>query len=177
MTSTPTPLALPLTAPGEGAQAGVVREAVEATVSATSRADRLRSADPEAYGVPTGREEEWRFSPLGALADLVSGQPGTGHLDWATDLPDGVTVTTATVGDPVLEGLPLPVDRISALAVALSDGAVLVRVPPEHSADRPVRIVLTGAGELVRGRIVVDVGRFAATTVVLEHRGSARYAE
>ncbi|MCY7366505.1 MAG: hypothetical protein LH469_14525, partial [Frankiaceae bacterium] len=28
------------------------------------RPERVRSADPEAYGAPTGREEEWRFTPL-----------------------------------------------------------------------------------------------------------------
>jgi Fe-S cluster assembly protein SufD len=176
-TDTTTDLAAPaLSAPGEGAQAGPVRDAVEARSAARSRADGLRSADPEAYGVPTGREEEWRFTPLKPLAALLAGVPGDAHLRWAWDLPDGVTARTAQEGDPVLARAPLPVDRLSALAVARSGGAVVVEVPAEASLDRPVRIRLAGSG-LVWGRWVVDVGRFAAATVVVEHTGEPEYAE
>jgi Fe-S cluster assembly protein SufD len=178
VTTAPTDLAAPaLAAPGEGAQAGAVRSAVEAGVPSTSRADSLRSADPDAYGVPTGREEEWRFTPLKPLRDLLEGEPSTAHLSWTTDLPDGVTTRTAGPDDPVAARAPLPVDRVSALAVARSGGAVVVEVPAEASPDRPVRIRLEGGGDVVWGRLIVDVGRFASATVVVEHGGSAQYAE
>ena len=31
------------------------------------RNQRVRSSDPEAFGKPTGREEEWRFTPFSRL--------------------------------------------------------------------------------------------------------------
>jgi Fe-S cluster assembly protein SufD len=179
VTSTASPpdlAAPPLTAPGEGAQAGAVRDAVEARAAARSRADSLRSADPDAYGVPTGREEEWRFTPLGPLSTLLEGVPSDAHLRWTWDLPDGVTARTADEGDPVLARAPLPVDRLSALAVARSGGAVVAEVAAEASPDRPVRIRLEGDGR-VWGRWIVDVGRFASATVVVEHTGAPEYAE
>jgi Fe-S cluster assembly protein SufD len=180
VTSTASPpdlAAPPLTAPGEGAQAGAVRDAVEARAAARSRADSLRSADPDAYGVPTGREEEWRFTPLGPLRELLEGTPSDAHLRWTADLPAGVTTRVAGDEDPVVAGAPLPVDRVSALAAARSGGAIVVEVPAESSPDRPVRIRLEGTGDLVWGRLVVRVGRFASATIVLEHAGTGRYGE
>ncbi|MGF1663984.1 MAG: SufD family Fe-S cluster assembly protein [Kineosporiaceae bacterium] len=177
-TTTATDLVAPaLTAPGEGAQAGAVRDAVEARAAARSRADSLRSADPEAYGVPTGREEEWRFTPLAPLRELLEGTASDARLRWTTDLPAGVTTRVAGDGDPVVAGAPLPVDRVSALATARSGGAIVVEIPPESAPDRPVRIRLEGIGDLVWGYLVVQVGRFATATVVLEHVGTGRYAE
>ncbi|MGF1646241.1 MAG: Fe-S cluster assembly protein SufD [Kineosporiaceae bacterium] len=177
-TASPPDLVAPaLTAAGEGAQAGAVRDAVEARAAARSRADSLRSADPDAYGVPTGREEEWRFTPLAPLKELLAGEPSDSHLRWTTDLPAGVTTRVAGDDDPVLAEAPLPVDRVSALAVARAGGAILVEVPAEGAPDRPVRIRLEGTGDLVWGRLVVHVGRFATATVVLEHSGSTRFAE
>lgn len=36
-----------------------------------ARPERKTSRDPEAFGVPTGREEDWRFTPLDRLRGLL----------------------------------------------------------------------------------------------------------
>ena len=66
-------------------------------------------------------------------------------------------------------------DRIAALAVANSGGAVWIDIPAEAELDRPVIITLTGTGtdQPVFGHIVITVGAYAKATVVLEHHGSA----
>ncbi len=33
--------------------------------------ERFTSTNPDAFGVPTGREEDWRFTPLRRLRDLL----------------------------------------------------------------------------------------------------------
>jgi Fe-S cluster assembly protein SufD len=92
-------------------------------------------------------------------------------------LPDGVTDRVCAPGDPLFARLPLPVDRVSASAVARSGGATVVSVPAEFTGTDAVRIVLEGSGQVVWGHVVIDIGRFATVTVVIEHRGTAQYAE
>jgi Fe-S cluster assembly protein SufD len=143
-----------------------------------SPAERFTSTDPDAFGVPTGREEEWRFTPIKRIRPLLDGAPSDAHLEWDTDLPEGVELTSVEADDPLLKGLPEPGDRLAALARQRSGGAAVVRVPAEAQLDRPVTLRLSGTGseDVVWGQLVVEVGAFAKATVVLDHTGLARYA-
>ena len=143
-----------------------------------SPAERFTSTDPDAFGVPTGREETWRFTPMKRIRPLLDGAPSDAHLEWDTDLPKGVELTSVEADDPLLKGLPDPVDRLAALARQRSGGAAVVRVPAEAQLDRPVTLRLSGTGseDVVWGQLVVEVGAFARATVVLDHVGLARYA-
>jgi Fe-S cluster assembly protein SufD len=142
------------------------------------------SFDVADFPTPTGREEDWRFTPLDRLRGLLDGEPSTGHLTWTTDLPEGVTLTTVGAGDPFLRSVPMPVDRIGALALAnATDGAVVLRVPANAEPDQPAVLRLAGSagengggGEVVWGHVILDIGANARVSVVIEHTGSARYA-
>jgi Fe-S cluster assembly protein SufD len=146
---------------------------------ARDHAPRVVSRDPDDFAVPTGREEEWRFTPLRRFATLLSGDPSDAHLGWASSVPAGVVLDEVAVDDPALASLPLPVDRLSALAVGRSGGAMRVTVPASLEVDEPVVLRLSGSDALgiVWGHLVVDVKPFARATVVIEHTGSAQYAE
>lgn len=143
-----------------------------------SPAERLTSTDPDAFARPTGREETWRFTPMKRIRPLLDGAPSEAHLQWDTDLPEGVELTSVEADDPLLKGLPEPVDRLAALARQRSGGAAVVRVPAEARLDRPVTLRLSGTGsdDVVWGQVVIEVGPFARATVVLDHSGLARYA-
>src|SRR3712207_4818977 len=125
-------LAGELFAPGVGAQAGPPTTPADGTGVAPgahshggsaptgtaptgSPAERFTSTDPVAFGVPTGREETWRFTPMRRIRPLLDGAPSDAHLSWTTDLPEGVELTSVEAGDPLLKGLPEPVDRLAAL--------------------------------------------------------------
>jgi len=151
---------------------------VSLTAPAKDHAPRILSRDPADFPVPTGREEEWRFTPLRRFARLIEGATSTEHLAWTSETPVGVVIDELAADDPALLGLPLPVDRLSALAVANADGAVRVTIP-ESAASEPVVLRLRGdsADALVWGHVVIDVRPFAQATVVLEHTGSATYGE
>jgi Fe-S cluster assembly protein SufD len=151
---------------------------VSLTAPAKDHAPRVLSRDPADFPVPTGREEEWRFTPLRRFARLIEGAASTEHLAWTSETPVGVVVDELAADDPALLGLPLPVDRLSALAVANADGAVRVTIP-ESAASEPVVLRLRGdsADALVWGHLVIDVRPFAQATVVIEHTGSAMYGE
>jgi Fe-S cluster assembly protein SufD len=143
-----------------------------------SPAERFTSADPEAFGKPTGREEEWRFTPMRRMRVLLDGAASDLHPQWTADLPEGVELASVEAGDPLLEGLPEPVDRLAALTRERSGGAAVVRIAKEAVLDRPVTLTFTGTGsdEVVWGQLVVEVGQFAQATVVLDHSGLAKYS-
>src|SRR4051794_24331431 len=142
------------------------------------RPERITSRDPDAFPVVTGREEEWRFTPINRIRMLLEGDPSDAQLQWKTELPDGVTVRQAAADDPLLTTVPEPVDRISALAMQRANGATVLSVPAEARLPEPVLVDLRGTGgdEVVWSHLVIDVGAFAEATVVLEHAGDARSA-
>ena len=142
------------------------------------RPERVRSADPDVFGPPTGREEEWRFTPLDRLRVLLDGAPSDAHLDVASTLPEGVELVEVSATEAAGLDVPLPVDRLAALALQRSGGALVVRVPKGLETDVPVVLTLTGRGteQVVWGHVVLDVAEQSRVTVVLEHRGSASYA-
>jgi Fe-S cluster assembly protein SufD len=142
------------------------------------RPERITSRDPDAFPAITGREEEWRFTPVARLRPLLEGAPSDTSLQWKTELPEGVTLREVSSSDPLLATVPVPVDRLSALAMSRSNGAVVVTVPAEAQLDEPVVLHLSGTGDadVVWGHVVLDIGAFSKSTVILEHSGDARYA-
>jgi len=139
------------------------------------RPERVRSADPDVFGVPTGREEEWRFTPLKRLRPLFDGAPSDASLHVTSELPDGVELVRLATADL---DVPLPVDRLAALALQRSGEALVLRVPKALEVDRPIVVRLAGGGldEVVWGHVVVELAEQSRATVVLEHVGSAHYA-
>jgi Fe-S cluster assembly protein SufD len=187
-------LAGELFAPGVGAQAGPPTTPAAGTGSAGqatpgahshggpartgSPAERFTSTDPDAFGMPTGREETWRFTPMKRMRALLDGAPSDARPTWDADLPAGAELTSVEADDPLLKGLPEPVDRLAALTRQRADGATVVRIAAEAQLDRPVTLGFAGTGgeDVVWGQLVVEVGAFAQATIVLDHTGLARYS-
>jgi Fe-S cluster assembly protein SufD len=184
-------LAGELFAPGVGAQAGPPRRPARATAvqpGASSagghshgpgerpRAERFTSRNPDEFGVPTGREEEWRFTPLIRMRDLLEPFEADQALTVEASAPDQVEVReVAGDADPVGTVLA-PADRVSALALERVRRAHVVTVPKGTTVAEPVTITLRGQGERAYGHLVVDVQPSADAVVVLDHVGSARLA-
>jgi Fe-S cluster assembly protein SufD len=149
---------------------------------AKTKAQALRSYDVADFPALTGREEEWRFTPLKRLRGLASadGQVQTGPaLSYEYgQLPAGVTATTTARGDRA-SGLLVPFDRISAYAYGQAGRALRVDLAPEVVLAEPVtiRIAGTGADGITAGHAIVDVGRFAQGTLVLDQAGSTTLAD
>jgi Fe-S cluster assembly protein SufD len=142
-----------------------------------SAAERLASFDPNAFPVPTGREEEWRFTPRRRMTRLLEDTASDAHLKWSTVLPDGVELVELAADDPLRTTVPAPVDRTSALAYANSGGAIGLRIPANAELSAPAIVELRGTtiDEVVWGHVIVEVGANATATVVIDHTGSAMY--
>ena len=156
-----------------------VRGAVESTVPEQSRAEWKTSYDVADFGMPTGREEGWRFTPLTPLAPLFEDTAGAAEVEVSESLPHGVTSRRLTHQEWLRLTPPKPADRIAAVAANRAPFVRLVEVAPEAELAEPVRLRLTGAGAgtTSHGVLVVQVGAFAKATIVLEHTGSAVHGQ
>ncbi|HEX6970170.1 MAG TPA: Fe-S cluster assembly protein SufD [Micromonosporaceae bacterium] len=146
-----------------------------------TKVQALRSYDVADFPAVTGREEDWRFTPIKRLRGLLAGQPAaTGTVKHEHDpLPAGVSVSVLDHGDQRIGSVLVPFDRISALAYGGAGQALLVSVAPDTVSAEPatVRVVGGGAEGIAFAHTFVDVGRFAEATLVLEHVGSATLAD
>jgi Fe-S cluster assembly protein SufD len=140
-----------------------------------TKSQALRSYDVADFPALTGREEEWRFTPLKRLRGLhaATGGPGDTPLLQHGDLPAGVTVSTVEHAERVL----VPFDRISALAYGAASAVGLIEVAAETVTKEPAVIRVVGTGELSFARTQVRVGAFAQATLVLEQTGSVTLAD
>ena len=154
---------------------GSARNLQEAVEAVESHLHPRPSWDVADHPMPTGREEIWRFTPIKRLAGLLEETPSDAHLVWEQSFPAGVTSRALTEQEAREISAEAPVDRVSALAAALSGGAQLVDIPAEAELATPVSIVLRGTGGLVWGHVVVRIGHHARATIVVRHEGSATY--
>jgi Fe-S cluster assembly protein SufD len=142
-----------------------------------SRAARLRSFDVADFDQPTGREEEWRFTPVARLGSVFADTPADGCLTWTVPaLPAGVTLAEVAADAAAVRTVAAPGDRASAVAVARSGGAMALSIEPGTVLIEPVTLRLTGAGTDVRGHVLLEVGAGAQAVVVIEHDGTATYS-
>jgi Fe-S cluster assembly protein SufD len=140
------------------------------------------SADLADHPVPSGREENWRFTPMRRLRGLEADAPFQGVIgednDTVVDAPDGVAVRRV-VGDEAaaLKGRAgqLPTDRPSARAWAASSTVLLIDIPAQLDATEPVVITFRGtsASKATAGHVVIRVGAQARAQVAMVHEGSA----
>ena len=141
---------------------------------ATDHAPRVASRQVADHGVPSGREEEWRFAPLARLAGLqTSGEPLTGAV--AVEVTgEGIEVETVGPDDDRVARTLVPTDIVSARALASARDVRIIRVPRESVGV--ARVTVVGHGEQAGSHIVIEAEPFSTGTVVLEHRGSGALA-
>jgi len=143
-----------------------------------SRADHFASFDVDAFEIPGGREEIWRFTPTKRLRSLHAGAEATGTATVEVNAPAEVTVETVQRGDERLGVAGIPGDRVAAQAWSSFTDGTLVTVPKDAKVE-PTTITVTGAGEgkVAYGYLQVRAEQFAEAVVVIDHRGSGAYAD
>ncbi len=146
-----------------------------------TRLHEHRSYDPADFAVPSGREEEWRFTPLGRLRGLHTDSPPVPAAKVTVEVDPAPEVKTFTAerGGPAPGRSFIPADRVSALAYASFGEATVITVPAEADASRPTVVTVTGHGTdgAGYGHLLVQAEPFSRAVVVLDHRGSATYAD
>jgi Fe-S cluster assembly protein SufD len=144
-----------------------------------SRLHEHRSYDPAEFGVPNGREEEWRFTPLRRLRGLHTDTPpaATGTVTVEVDPAPEVKTFSAERAVANAGRTFIPADRVSAQAYASFGEATVVTVPAQADTSRPTVVTVTGDDGVGYGHVLVQAEPFSRAVVVLDHRGSATYAD
>jgi Fe-S cluster assembly protein SufD len=144
-----------------------------------SRLHEHRSYDPADFGVPTGREEEWRFTPLRRLRGLHTDTPPAPTASVTVEVDPAPEVKTFSAERAVANAgrTFIPADRISAQAYASSGEVIVIAVPADADASRPTVVTVTGHGGAGYGHVLVQAEPFSRSVVVLDYRGSATYAD
>lgn len=144
----------------------------------SSRAGRPTSYHRSDFGKLTGREEDWRFTPLKRLrglhtAELTGTAPGV-----AVVAPEGVRVENVARTDARIGSAGIPEDLVAAAAWEAFTEATAVTIPAETVVDGSTTLTMTGAGkDPAAQHIVITAEKFSKAVVVLDHKGTATLAQ
>ncbi|MFD5225654.1 Fe-S cluster assembly protein SufD [Microbacterium sp. NPDC058342] len=145
-------------------------------VPVQTRSERPSSFDPDDFGTPTGREVNWKHTPVAQLASLF--EPAAAN--------DGVTYTISHeqyLSTPLPFGQAprgeffTPEDIVSAVAWQGSADAMHLSIPSDEEVAEPIVLQIDGNGGRADGHLVIEAGRHSVATVVLRHSGVAQYAQ
>jgi Fe-S cluster assembly protein SufD len=151
---------------------------VASVVPVQTRSERLTSFDPADFGTPTGREVNWKLSPITRLAPLFVDEAGpSGVISVDVQAPDAVEQLRLAAGDAPRGEHFRPEDLPAALAWTHETEAPLLRIPANVELDEPVVVRLTGTGGLAHAHVVIEAQPNSRGTVVLRHEGTANHAQ
>lgn len=148
-----------------------------------TKGDLPTSFDVDAFEVPGGRDEEWRFVSLRRLRGLHNGSfaESLKVVPQQTNVtaPEGVKVETVDGTNERLCAAGAPSDRVAAQAWTSMPEATLITIDPETRSDQPIEVTISGAGEgnVSFGATTFDVGRHAEVTLVVKYEGSGTHAD
>ena len=157
-------------------QHGLVAHSDGPVVPVQTRSERFRSVDVADFAPVTGREHEWKLSPVAAFADLTSGELDGARLDLETAGAEGVAVEWIARDDARIGTAGTPEERASANAWTNFGEALLIRVTGED--EKIATITRTGLGATPRAaHTVIEAAPNSRGLVVLGGTGSARLSE
>ncbi|MCA2208572.1 MULTISPECIES: Fe-S cluster assembly protein SufD [Nocardia] len=148
--------------------------------AAVNKGEVFTSFDVDAFEIPSGRDEAWRFTPLRRLRGLHDGTAvRDGQATVEVSEVAGVTVETVDRTDARLGQAGTPADRVAAQAYSGFETATVITVGKETEVSDPVTVTITGPGEgkTAYGHLQIRLDNFAVATIVLDQRGSGTYAE
>lgn len=128
------------------------------------------------FDVPTGREEDWRFTPIRRAKILLQPLEISDGAEVEIDGADAVIAGQGTVGIVELGEWLTPVDRASALAWEGAQRHTAITVPARTELVDPVTITVTGQTSSYQ-KIRVTVESDSSATVVINHQGVGQHSE
>jgi len=148
-----------------------------------TRSERPTSYDPDDFGVPTGREVNWKHTPVARLATLFTDEETEvgDDLGVVYDLEaTGAFLPESTGHDaPVRGEVFAPEDLPSAIAWKRCANALHHRIPQGVELDEPLRIRMRGVGadRHANAHLILEAMPHSRGTIILDHTGSAQYAQ
>lgn len=149
-----------------------------AFVPVQTRSERPWSFDPADFEVPTGREVNWKHTPIAKVQPLFADEAGPhGIIQVEVDAPAGLVQERLTIGTAPRGEVFRPEDLPSAIAWKQETEAPLLRIPAGAEYTEPIVVSLTGTGGLAHAHVVVEAQANSHATVVFRHTGTAHHAQ
>jgi len=145
-------------------------------VPVQTRSERFRSTDPAAFPEVTGKEADWKYTPVELLRPLIDGE-----LDgspYAVLYPEVANTTVEWIDrtDPRIGSAGEPEDRASANAWAGFEKALHIGIDGE--TDTALTVTRSTLGSAPRAaHVLVTAAAGSRGLVVLDSRGPASLAE
>ncbi|OYX58738.1 MAG: Fe-S cluster assembly protein SufD [Micrococcales bacterium 32-70-13] len=145
-------------------------------VPVQTRNERFASAAHDDFPPVTGRELEWKLTPVEKIRDLIDGELDGSAFPAAVSSAPGVTAEWVGLDDPRVGSAGLAEERAAANAWSSAQQALAVTLTSEEAVA--VTIDRTGADRAPRAaHTVITAAPNARGTVVIDNRGSARLSE
>ncbi|MFN4001144.1 Fe-S cluster assembly protein SufD [Microcella sp.] len=145
-------------------------------VPVQTRNERFASAAHDDFPVVTGRELEWKLTPVDKIRDLIDGQLDGSAFPAEVSSATGVTAEWVAMDDARVGSAGLAEERAAANAWSTAQKALSVTL----TSEEPVAVTIdrTGADRAPRAaHTVITAMPNARGIVVIDNRGSARLTE
>ncbi|HEV8013243.1 MAG TPA: Fe-S cluster assembly protein SufD, partial [Pontimonas sp.] len=145
-------------------------------VPVQTRSERFASGNVADFAPVTGRETEWKLSPVTKLSALLDGDLEGGSYDLSTTPSDGFSTSWVAPQDAPRGVAGLAEDRIAANAWSSTTEVLVVDIKGEHA--EPLRLGRSALGDGARaGHTIIRAHANSHATLILESTGDALLAE
>lgn len=148
-------------------------------VPVQTRSERPHSFEPSDFGVPTGREVNWKHTPVAKLGPLFEVATQNDGVSYTFETGKQYVSSSLVAGQAPRGEVFLAEDVTAAVAWQGAADALHVQIPREEEVAEPVLVSVAGLGADRRAdaHIVIEALEHSSATVVLQHTGSAQYAQ
>jgi Fe-S cluster assembly protein SufD len=142
---------------------------------------QIRSARPKSplrddFAQITGRELEWKFSPMAKIGSLIESDLDGSAFPYSISEAPGVTISWIDPSDSRVGSAGIPEDRSSAAAWSATTQVMLIAITGEDT--KTVTLTRDSLGEIARAaHIIIEAAEFSQATVVLQNIGDAKLIE
>ncbi len=145
-------------------------------VPVQTRSERFASGDVSDFDSVTGREPEWKLTPVSKLQPLLEGELDGGAYEIDAPSAKGYQVSWVAPADAPRGVAGLPEDRAAANAWSSSDTVLVVDITGDHS--EPLRLGRSALGTASRAaHTIVRVHANSHATLLMQSSGDAVLAE
>lgn len=149
---------------------------VDSLVPVQTRSERFASDNPADFGAVTGREPEWKLTPVSALRPLLDGPLDGSRYNLAFDVQPGVTVEWVPAASTKRAKAGLSEDKAAANAWSLTEDVLAISI--ERDLTEPFVLSRDSLGSVPRAaHTVISVAQNVHATLIFESRGDALLAE
>ncbi|MEN9751065.1 MAG: hypothetical protein RLZZ600_112 [Actinomycetota bacterium] len=141
-----------------------------------TRNERPASFEIADFPQVTGREVDWKQTPVAKIAELIAQKVDGSRVDVDAEINGPASVSWVSMRDAVVGSAGKPEDRASAVAWESTEDALLIDISADDISE--VTVTRNGLDTTPRAaHTVIRVAPFAKSTVVLVNEGSATLTE